>query len=70
MTKIIKLNPSDANRSIDTTVEFPKRDESIGLKYFDPSPKTLMELKALCPHPEKSDERSIWVATERLKYGI
>lgn len=33
-------------------------------------PKNLDELKALCPYPEKSDERSEWVRTERQKYGI
>lgn len=32
-------------------------------------PTTLDELKALCPHTDK-DERRIWVATERQKYGI
>jgi hypothetical protein len=33
-------------------------------------PKNLDELKALCPFPEKSDERSEWIRTERPKYGI
>lgn len=33
-------------------------------------PKNLEELKKLCPFPEKSDERSEWVRTERQKYGI
>lgn len=43
----------------------PKTNFSINTK-----PKTLDELKALCPHPEKSDERSNWVRIERQKYGI
>lgn len=33
-------------------------------------PKTLDELKALCPFPEKTQERSDWIRTERPKYGI
>lgn len=33
-------------------------------------PKNLDELKAICPYPEKSDERSEWVRIERQKYGI
>jgi hypothetical protein len=33
-------------------------------------PRNLDELKALCPYPEKSDERSNWVRLERQKYGI
>jgi len=33
-------------------------------------PRNLDELKALCPYPEKSEERSNWVRTERQKYGI
>jgi hypothetical protein len=33
-------------------------------------PKNLDELKAICPYPEKSEERSNWVRTERQKYGI
>lgn len=45
--------------------EPPKTNFSINTK-----PRTLDELKALCPHPEKSDERSNWVREERQKYGI
>lgn len=33
-------------------------------------PKNLDELKALCPFPEKTEERSNWIRTERQKYGI
>lgn len=34
------------------------------------TPKTLDQLKAMCPHPPNSDERRIWVSAERQKYGI
>lgn len=34
------------------------------------APKTLDDLKALCPFPEKTLERSDWIRTERQKYGI
>jgi endogenous inhibitor of DNA gyrase (YacG/DUF329 family) len=33
-------------------------------------PKNLDELKALCPFEAGTDERRVWVAEERQKYGI
>lgn len=45
--------------------EQPKTNLSVNAK-----PKTLDELKALCPYPEKSSERSDWIRAERPKYGV
>ncbi len=46
--------------------ESPKNDLQ---SPFSVRPANLAELKAMCPH-EKGDERSVWIATERQKYGI
>lgn len=43
--------------------------DEVGKTATPTPPTTLDELKALCPHTDK-DERRIWVATERQKYGI
>lgn len=59
----------------------PKPQDQLGIKLqpqihpdapmvTNKPPKTLDELKALCPFPEKTQERSDWVRTERQKYGI
>lgn len=45
--------------------EPPKTNYSI-----DPAPKTLDELKKLCPAELTGFDKSNWVATERQKYGI
>lgn len=45
--------------------EQPKTNYSIST-----IPKTLDELKRLCPEELKGFERSTWIATERQKYGI
>ncbi len=37
---------------------------------IDTRPKNLMELKAICPHKEGTDERRVWIAEERQKYSI
>jgi hypothetical protein len=36
----------------------------------DTRPKTLDELKSRCPADLKGIDRSIWISTERQKYGI
>lgn len=33
-------------------------------------PRTLDQLKALCPYEKGTDEYRVWVATERQKYNI
>lgn len=45
--------------------EQPKTNLSI-----DARPKTLDELKSRCPAELKGIDRSIWISTERQKYGI
>lgn len=45
--------------------EQPKANYSINTK-----PKTLDELKALCPKELTGIDRSMWISTERQKYGI
>jgi len=37
---------------------------------IDTRPKNLMELKAMCPHKEGTDERRVWISNERQKYSI
>lgn len=34
------------------------------------NPKTLAELKAMCPKELKGIERSQWIAEKRVKYGV
>lgn len=43
---------------------------NIGAVTLGMKPKNLDELKALCPFPEKSEERSQWIRIERQKYKI
>lgn len=45
--------------------EQPKTNFSINA-----TPKTLDELKSLCPKELTGIDRSIWISTERQKYGI
>lgn len=45
--------------------EQPKTNYSINTK-----PKTLDELKSLCPKELTGIDRSMWISTERQKYGI
>lgn len=45
-------------------------DEAGQMPKIPVKPKNLMELKAMCPFPEGSDERRTWISTERQKYGI
>lgn len=45
--------------------EQPKTNNSIGAR-----PRTLDELKRLCPAELEGFDRSKWIATERQKYGI
>jgi len=40
------------------------------LIFTNGTPKTLDELKALCPFPKGTDEFREWVRTERQKYNI
>ena len=53
----------------------PKEEKAAESPNIEPKPSSssipfnLAELKAMCPF-EKGDERSVWVATERQKYGI
>ncbi len=44
----------------------PKSNYSVDTR----KPKTLAELKALCPAHLKGFEKSEWISTERVKYGI
>lgn len=46
------------------------KENKVVIKDISRPPKTLDELKAMCPHPVNSDERRVWISTERQKYSI
>lgn len=64
------------NKKAEETTVFVSKDlkEKVDVafkeKVFSGNPKTLDELKALCPHPKGTDEFREWVRTERQKYNI
>jgi hypothetical protein len=60
-----KSRASDAPAAPLKLQEQPKTNNST-----DTRPKTLDELKKLCPAELEGFDRSKWIATERQKYGI
>lgn len=65
----IEFHKQPENEAYDAP-PLPKKNQDDPPKVQSVKPKNLDELKALCPFPEKTLERSDWVRTERQKYGI
>ena len=51
-------------------VDLTKKTEMEIKPKTNPIPRTLDELKALCPPELTGFDRSMWIANERQKYGI
>lgn len=68
-SKCIDFHKQPENEAYDA-LPLPENIQDDPPKVQSVKPKNLDELKALCPFPEKTLERSDWIRTERQKYGI
>jgi len=64
-----KVNLKNFNKPTNSVKPITEKKETSNF-VVNTRPKNLMELKAMCPFPENSDERRLFIATERQKYGI
>ena len=67
LTKLIKFREKSFENPGNTVAEEKPKKEEINISIT--RPLNLFELKGMCPYAS-GDERSLWIATERQKYGI